>query len=342
MYRLNSAKQPRIGPQGTERNAWGITTQNKQRFIAHCSDFRLHFDDRDCRESAEEQREKDRIFTGQVQDLFATLKLVEKRAGERNRRRYRLTIFIPSQKRLGDDDHSWEKLDCRIVIDLVTRLPTLRDLVCHTGKDALTPSYQARAFAPCPTISKISRSGLKRTDPCFGLRTVRHRLGRFSNESSSCFMWCRRQELGTLKVHAAKAESQPVMKSTRLHTHHLNLLKKTKIQIVGAWVEAGLSRLDRPFSFRISPNDNLLGPFLASFSKATAKMPDLRQAVSWSRLKWDVDCGDDDEREVFDHFEPPENFHPESLAWGLAYYVPRVGTAFATNPGEVNCEARQI
>jgi hypothetical protein len=93
---------------------------------------------------------------------------------------------------------------------------------------------------------------------------------------------------------------------------------------------------------RISPNNNVLGPFVASFAKAAANMPDLRQAMLWSPLRWDVDCREEDEGEEFDYFEPPEKFYPEYLAWGLAYYVPQAGAAFATNPREVKCDARQV
>lgn len=93
--------------------------------------------------------------------------------------------------------------------------------------------------------------------------------------------------------------------------------------------------------FRISPNDSILGPFLASFAKAAANMPDLRQAILWSPLRWCVDGGEDDENGAFDYFEPPKKFYPEYLAWGLAYYSPGT-SAFKKNPGEVNCNARQI
>ena len=94
------------------------------------------------------------------------------------------------------------------------------------------------------------------------------------------------------------------------------------------------------FWFRITPSDNVLGPFLASFAKAAAHMPELKRAVLWSPLRWDVDR-DDEEGPAFDYFEPPDKFEPDYSAWGFAYYAPRAGEPFAT-PGERDCEDRQI
>jgi hypothetical protein len=68
------------------------------------------------------------------------------------------------------------------------------------------------------------------------------------------------------------------------------------------------------FWFRISQNNHILGPFLASFAKAATNLPNLRQAVLWSTLRWDVDCDEDVEGEMFEYFEPLEKFYPEYLA----------------------------
>jgi hypothetical protein len=94
------------------------------------------------------------------------------------------------------------------------------------------------------------------------------------------------------------------------------------------------------FWFRIAPSNDVLGPFLASFAKAAAHMPELRRAVLWSPLRWDVDR-DDEEGPSFDYFELPEKFHPDYSAWGFAYYAPKSGQPFAI-PGERDCEDRQI
>jgi hypothetical protein len=93
------------------------------------------------------------------------------------------------------------------------------------------------------------------------------------------------------------------------------------------------------FHFRVCSNNELMRPFLSGFAKAAANMPDLRQAILWSPLRWDVNGDDDFSPAIFDYFVPPE--FPE-LAWGLAYYIPTVGSAFRTNPGEAYCEARQM
>jgi hypothetical protein len=94
------------------------------------------------------------------------------------------------------------------------------------------------------------------------------------------------------------------------------------------------------FNFRVRPNNEVLRPFLSSFAKAAANMPDLRQAILWSPLKWNIHGGGDDyPPSMFDYFAPPES---SDLAWGLAYYVPTAGGAFRTNPGEACCKTRQI
>jgi hypothetical protein len=97
------------------------------------------------------------------------------------------------------------------------------------------------------------------------------------------------------------------------------------------------------FSFRISPNDNMMVPFLTSFAKAAIHMPKLRKCVLWSPLKWDID-GDDSAGPTFDYYEPPGAFYnyTDCLAWGLAYYASNEGRSFDTNRGERNSQSRQL
>ena len=127
------------------------------------------------RESAEEQCEKDKIFTEQVLDLFMALKAMEERAGERNRGKYKLTIYTTSQHRscydfcyhwkfdhwrthllnpetLPDvmsvtsleiqDDGSGAKIDYRILIDLIIRCANLEKLECHMGMGEWNTNYR--------------------------------------------------------------------------------------------------------------------------------------------------------------------------------------------------------
>lgn len=91
--------------------------------------------------------------------------------------------------------------------------------------------------------------------------------------------------------------------------------------------------------FRIWPDDDIIGPFLASFAEATKYMPSLKEAALWCPLKLSVEdigglyegC---DSSEV-----KPDNV--EDMAWGLAYTAP--GTkAFNNHPGVSDCESRQI
>jgi hypothetical protein len=101
------------------------------------------------------------------------------------------------------------------------------------------------------------------------------------------------------------------------------------------------------YSFRVSPNDEIMYPFLASFAMAAANMPKLRHAVLWSFLRWTVEYDDSYGPEAFDYFDEPlqYNFSDSDdihIAWGLAYNRPKLDHGFATYPGEHNCEARQI
>ncbi|KAF2257510.1 hypothetical protein CC78DRAFT_622562 [Lojkania enalia] len=439
-----------------------ITKENKQCFIDRYSGFRLRYlehvqfdtyfpdldvnDGNGCREGSDEQREKDKTFTEQIQNLFTTLKTVEEHAGERNRGKYRLTIYSPSHGCSGDsclhrehahwrthllepetlpdlmsvgsleinNDHSSAKLDYRILIDLVTRFPNLENLECHTGKDEWTPSYRD---APAKLFIWEYDGPRRDTRHGFGNAITPTNIPK-SLQRVELNWFCREVMMEADCIHHWKAmpnlvspaSKDPFSTSLRILSYHLQeitlraqvdetlfwpedsstptwphlqrvFIMFHMVSPSGAWyfegprgegrgstgyeldessypplepteedeylddevVCGGRSFEDRyNFWFRISPNDNVLGPFLASFAKAAANMPDLRQAILWSPLRWDVDCGEDDEGESFDYFEPPKKFYPEYLAWGLAYYVPGVGSAFATNPGETKCKARQI
>jgi hypothetical protein len=98
------------------------------------------------------------------------------------------------------------------------------------------------------------------------------------------------------------------------------------------------------FRFRISPNENVLNPFLKNFAKAAANMPELRRAVLWSPIRFDIDGGVPDERELFDYFKLPNITYQirDHLALGLAYDKPGIGQAFAKGPGDAKCKAHQI
>ncbi|KAH7131859.1 hypothetical protein B0J11DRAFT_599868 [Dendryphion nanum] len=131
-----------------------------------------------CRETADELREKDEAFTRQIRDLFTTLKTVEDRAGKGNHGRYFVTIYTPSRVVLGEcclhrkiDNwrthlidpnslpdvlsvcglvitqigYSQAKLDYRISIDLVDRFPNLEHLQYETGRDEWTWSRESPA-----------------------------------------------------------------------------------------------------------------------------------------------------------------------------------------------------
>jgi hypothetical protein len=95
------------------------------------------------------------------------------------------------------------------------------------------------------------------------------------------------------------------------------------------------------FWYRVSPNEYVLAPFLESFAKAAAHMPELERAVVWLPLRLYVD-GDSERGRAFDYFESPKTFYPDYSAWGFAYYAPGPGSPFSTNPGERDCKVRQI
>ncbi|KAF2821353.1 hypothetical protein CC86DRAFT_459023 [Ophiobolus disseminans] len=402
-----------------------------------------------CRENIDEQREKDEFFTCQLQALWTTLRMVEGHAGERNRGSYRLTIVCPFQKIaentddclhrehaqwrthllrpetlpilesvtsfcIEDDYKSFSELDYRILVDLTTRFPNLKDLTCRLGADEWTPSLmdeQAHCFI-------WEYDGPRRDS--------RHDFGR-AIISAKIPPNLRRVELDFISSQAMDAAdyidhrtSMPNLVSPALHDpfstslrilsyHLVKLTLRAQLDKTLFWPEdqstpawpnlqrlsvmfhmvspSGVWYFEGPrgeggdltgyeldasayppletteedkrydgndltnhrsfqdtycFWFRISPNDDILGPFLASFAKAAANMPKLEQAVLWSPLRWDIDGGQPDEREPFDYFDPPEHYYENGLAWGLAYNSPGMAEAFSTKPGEANCAARQM
>jgi hypothetical protein len=94
--------------------------------------------------------------------------------------------------------------------------------------------------------------------------------------------------------------------------------------------------------FRIAPNDTTLGPFLMSFAKGAVNMPELKYAEIWSPLRWNPN--DLDNYSVdFDYFNPPHDFLPDHLAWGLKYCAPGQTEAFETIPGACKmCTVRNM
>jgi len=403
-----------------------------------------------CRVSAAEQQEQDKIFTDQIRDLFARLKKVEDRAGEGNRGQYRLTIYAPLQDFSGEEvdclhrEHAqWRthlvepsvlpclmsvislhiedgydifaKLDYRILIDLATRFPNLQELKCRIGNDEWTPFYDEDGSA---NLFPWEYDGPRRdTRHDFGGAITTAHVPETLLQVELDFL-CRRtmsnaegiDQMKSMPNLVSPACRDPFSTSLRILSYHLvELTLRAQVDETlfwphdgatptwphlrrlfimfhmvspsGAWYFEGprgegrdlmgyeldessypprenteeedrypecVEAWDRSFEtlysywFRISPNERLLVPFLTSFAKAAANMPELRQAVLWSPLQWDVDGGNYDER--FDYYEPPEHFYPESIAWGLAYNAPRLPLhdTFSTTPGEANCKERQI
>ncbi|KAF2686377.1 hypothetical protein K458DRAFT_476867 [Lentithecium fluviatile CBS 122367] len=343
-----------------------------------------------CRESADAIREKDEIFTKQIQNLLATLKTVEQHAGERNRGEYRLRIYKPVQAarpeslpelmavgslEMPNNENSRAKLDYRIVIDLVTRLPNLEKLECHTGMDEWTPAYdEERAiqflweydgprrdtrhgFSKAITPTNIPKS-LQRVELNFICRVAMSQADRIDHRRAQPNLVSPASKdpftvfimFHMVSPSAAWYFEGPRGEGREMIGYEVNESSYPPLDTTESdkdW-DTEVDEHGRTFEhyscshFRISPNDNMLGPFLASFAKAAANMPDLRLAILWSPLKWDVDNGDSDEEEPFDYFEPPEEFYPGDLAWGLKYNA-RIGKAvFIRRPEGGSREARQI
>lgn len=437
-----------------------IPEEEIDRKINYFSGFRLHYlnvvelrtdfpdfepieDSWHCRESADELREKDTIFTEQIKDSFAILKTMEERAGERNYGKYILRIFSPVQQRLGyhcyhRSHDQWRtrllepetlpdlmsvksleirceseaKLDYRILIDLITRCPNLESFKCHTGSYEWTPCHDefpasqfiwdyggprrdtrhdfAKAITPTNIPKSLQRvelnffnySAVSEADCIDHRKAMPNLVSPASKDPFSASLRILSYHLRelTLRVQADETLFWPEDDSTPTWPHLQRIfIMFYMVSPSGSWyfegprgegrgltgyeidnssyppLEATEEDIDGDFEFmegtrsfqtiyqfwfRISPNDNVIGPFLKSFAKAAANMPDLRQAVLWSPLKWDVE-GEDDGK-AFEYFQPPEEFFPNDLAWGLAYYIPGENSAFHTSPGEYRCNARQI
>ncbi|KAF1972014.1 hypothetical protein BU23DRAFT_555527 [Bimuria novae-zelandiae CBS 107.79] len=88
-----------------------------------------------------------------------------------------------------------------------------------------------------------------------------------------------------------------------------------------------------PKEFRVSPNDELLPPFLAAFAQAASKMPKLKEACLWSPLRWDAPEDFGDVTDVARHTDCP-------LAWGITYIAPR--TLGFHYEGQHYSESRQL
>jgi hypothetical protein len=107
--------------------------------------------------------------------------------------------------------------------------------------------------------------------------------------------------------------------------------------------------MERPYTFRVQPNENILVPLLAAFAKAAANMLALKTFALWSPLLYrpasDSDDEQDDEDSEFDFDEISillgEESNDVQLAWGIAYVMP-LEIAFATEPGEDHFPDRQM
>ncbi|KAH4072250.1 hypothetical protein HBH70_067080 [Parastagonospora nodorum] len=95
------------------------------------------------------------------------------------------------------------------------------------------------------------------------------------------------------------------------------------------------------YLFRISPNEQILRPFLASFAKALTNMPKLRHAVLWTPLDLDTDCYSDDDDSAFNYYNLPSSWVKGEMAWGLQYCAPGELGVVDQNPLRIS-ECRQI
>ncbi|KAJ4353386.1 uncharacterized protein N0V89_005115 [Didymosphaeria variabile] len=92
--------------------------------------------------------------------------------------------------------------------------------------------------------------------------------------------------------------------------------------------------------YRILPDDDTLGPFLAAFAESTKYMPRLKEAALWCPLRYSVDDmmstydSEDDETELVDECIP-------DMAWGIAYTAPGE-KAFDDHPGVDRAASRQL
>lgn len=447
---LKFRKAAETHAEGHRWQQYDVTERNKQSFIAYYSGFRLRYLDRvefrthfptftashaGCREGVAEQQEKDRVFTEQIQDLFAILKTVDENAGPRNIGRYKLIIYCPTQvpvdrclhrkhaywrthllepEKLPDlvsvrafeikDENSSAKLDYRILFDLVTRLSNVESVVCHTGKDEWTPSYGDEPATLFPweydgprrdSRHAISQAIMPGKMPrSLKTLTLDYLCRESMKKADRIHHWSRTPDL------VSPAVKDPFSTSLQILSYHLREITLRaqiddtlfwpednstptwphlqRVYVMfhmvspsGAWYFEGprgegretigyevnestyppheateededldctFRQNDRSFQtssmfwFRVAPNDHVLKPLLEAFAKAAINMPELKEAVLWSPLRWDVDGGEDDEREEFDYFESPTSVDLavdlEYLAWGFAYRSPGKGSMF--------------
>jgi hypothetical protein len=396
----------------------------------------------ECRESTDELHQKDKIFTEQIQDLFATLKMIEERAGKRNHGKYKLIIFNPTQRRVDQCQHrdhdlwhthllepetlpilmsvksleisthtSEAKLDYRILIDFITRCPNLESVKWRIGSYEWVPRhdeypasqflweyggprrdtrhYFAKAITPTNIPKSLQRfeldffcyGGPEDTESVDHWKAMPNLVSPALKDPFSTslrILSYHLQEL-TLRVQADETLFWPEEDSLTPIWPHLQKvnIKFHMVSPSGTWYFEGprgegrdlkgyeidessyppleMTEEDEDaefaiqegtrsfqsiycFMFRMSPNNDILGPFLTSFAKAAANMPDLRRAVLWSPLRWDVYYEEDD----FEYFQPPYKFYSEGVSWGLVYYMPGESESFQTYPGEVQSDARQI
>jgi hypothetical protein len=91
--------------------------------------------------------------------------------------------------------------------------------------------------------------------------------------------------------------------------------------------------------FRVMPDDDTLGPFLAAFAESTKYMPSLKEAALWCPLKFSIgDMGG-----FYKDYDASElkQDDVENIAWGIAYTAPGE-KAFSEHPGTSNAAARQL
>jgi len=102
---------------------------------------------------------------------------------------------------------------------------------------------------------------------------------------------------------------------------------------------------DELVQFRVSPDNEVLVPFVTAFAKAAKNMPLLQQAMLWTSLSWNADGCDDD----YTDFDTSLFFKSTTspLKWGIVYVAPDVFLGIPwrlrrNGPGESYCESRQL
>ncbi|KAL9621686.1 MAG: hypothetical protein Q9160_003939 [Pyrenula sp. 1 TL-2023] len=90
--------------------------------------------------------------------------------------------------------------------------------------------------------------------------------------------------------------------------------------------------------FRVTPNDELLNPFLTAFAKAASSMQSLKEACLWAPLTWDA--GDVDGYEDYDSTQIAK-WPDAPLAWGITYVAPAT-FGFHIFPGQHYSSSRQL